>query len=66
MHILKLIPSYSSLKSINYLGIIVGAAEILSIYPLEIFTEIFGISQIVWFISVGKCMMRKPLIRNSN
>ncbi|MEM6718015.1 MAG: DUF4386 family protein [Bacteroidota bacterium] len=47
---------------LNLLGIIVGIAGILTVYPLEIFTEIFGISQIVWFIWIGILMIRKPLV----
>ena len=46
--------------------ILVGIAGILTIYPLDIFTEIFGISQIIWFLWVGIFMIRKPLtvVRN--
>jgi len=47
-------------KLLNLLGLIVGIAGILTIYPLEIFTEIFGISQIIWFLWVGISMIRKP------
>lgn len=49
-------------KPLNLLGIIVGIAGILTIYPLEIFTEIFGISQIIWFLWIGISMIRKPII----
>lgn len=49
-------------KALNILGIIVGMAGILTIYPLEIFTEIFGISQIIWFLWIGIFMIRKPNI----
>ncbi|MTI38940.1 DUF4386 family protein [Fulvivirga lutimaris] len=45
-------------KLLNLLGILVGLAGILTIYPLEIFTEIFGISQIVWFLWIGVIMLR--------
>lgn len=48
-------------KPLSFLGIIVGTAGILTVYPLEIFTEIFGISQIVWFVWIGIIMLRKPL-----
>jgi len=37
----------------NYLGLLVGVAGIATIYPDDIFTEIFGITQIVWFIWLG-------------
>ncbi|MFD2561182.1 hypothetical protein [Aquimarina rubra] len=49
-------------RLLNFLGIIVGIAAILTIYPLEIFTEIFGISQIIWFLWIGVLMMRTPFI----
>lgn len=49
-------------KPLTFLGIVVGTAGILTIYPLDLFTEIFGITQIVWFISVGIAMIRKPAI----
>ena len=47
-------------KPLIILGLLVGIAGILTIYPLEIFTEIFGISQIIWFLWVGIFMIRKP------
>lgn len=53
-------------KPINFLGILVGIAGILTIYPLDIFTEIFGISQIFWFIWVGIFMIHKPSISVEN
>lgn len=40
-------------KWLNYIGLVVGAAGIATIYPADIFTEIFGISQIIWFLWVG-------------
>jgi hypothetical protein len=49
-------------KPLSILGIIVGTAGILTIYPLDIFTEIFGISQIIWFLWIGIFMIRKPII----
>ncbi len=49
-------------KPLIFLGIVVGTAGILTIYPLEIFTEIFGISQIIWFLWIGIFMIRKPSI----
>lgn len=48
-------------KPLNVLGLLVGIAGILTIYPLEIFTEIFGISQIIWFLWIGIFMIRKPI-----
>ncbi|AXG67982.1 hypothetical protein KORDIASMS9_00164 [Kordia sp. SMS9] len=44
---------------LSALGIIVGIAGILTVYPLDIFTEIFGISQIVWFLWIGFVMIGK-------
>jgi hypothetical protein len=40
-------------KPLNYLGLIVGVAGISTIYPNETLTEIFGITQIAWFIWLG-------------
>jgi len=45
-------------KPLNFLGVLVGIAGILTIYPLEIFTEIFGLSQIVWFLWIGIFLIR--------
>ena len=53
-------------KPLNFLGILVGVAGILTIYPLEIFTEIFGITQIAWFLWIGIFMIRKPSIGSTN
>jgi hypothetical protein len=44
-------------KRLNYLGLFVGIVGILTIYPAEVFTEIFGISQIVWFSWLGAVML---------
>ena len=44
-------------KTLNFLGIFVGTVGILTIYPAEVFTEIFGISQIVWFSWLGVAML---------
>ncbi|EAQ67109.1 hypothetical protein MED121_14319 [Marinomonas sp. MED121] len=40
-------------KLTNYLGLLVGSAGLLTLYPAEVFTEIFGLSQIIWFIVLG-------------
>ena len=47
-------------KPLIFLGIIVGIAGILTVYPIDLFTEIFGISQIIWFLWIGIFMIRKP------
>lgn len=48
-------------RSLAFLGVLVGFVGILTVYPLEIFTEIFGVSQIIWFLWIGIFMIRKPL-----
>ena len=45
-------------KPLIFLGIAVGLAGILTIYPADVFTEIFGVSQIIWFIWLGIFMLR--------
>lgn len=45
-------------KFLSTLGIIVGLAGIFTLYPLEIFTEIFGLTQIIWFIGMGVFLIR--------
>lgn len=49
-------------KPLNYLGLLVALAGLLTILPFDVFKEIFGISQIVWFIWIGISMIRKPYI----
>lgn len=44
-------------KTLSYLGLFVGIVGILTIYPAEVFTEIFGISQIIWFSWLGVSML---------
>ncbi len=45
-------------RALNYLGCFVGIVGIATIYPEEVFTEIFGLSQIVWFIWLGVVILR--------
>lgn len=40
-------------RALNLLGIFVGGAGVMTIYPAEVFTEIFGLSQIIWFIALA-------------
>ncbi|TVZ14862.1 hypothetical protein [Maribacter sp. MAR_2009_72] len=47
-------------KPLNFLGLLVALAGILTILPFVVFKEIFGISQIVWFVWIGIAMIRKP------
>lgn len=44
-------------KRLNYFGILVGITGILTIYPAEILTEIFGLTQIIWFSWLGITML---------
>jgi hypothetical protein len=44
-------------KRLNYLGLFVGIIGILTVYPAEVLTEIFGVSQIVWFSWLGAVML---------
>jgi hypothetical protein len=44
-------------KLLNYFGLFVGISGILTIYPADLLTEIFGLSQIVWFIWLGVVML---------
>jgi uncharacterized membrane protein HdeD (DUF308 family) len=45
-------------KPLIFLGIIVGLVGILTIYPADLFTDFFVISQIIWFIWLGIFMLR--------
>ena len=47
-------------RVLNYLGIVVGAAGIISIVPAlaEMFIYIFALGQIVWFIWLGIVLLR--------
>ena len=44
-------------RTLNYLGYFLGIAGITTIYPKELFTEIFCVLQIVWFIWLGVCLL---------
>lgn len=48
-----------------YLGIIVGACGIATAYPAEVITEIFGITQIFWFIWLGVALLRQTNIEQA-
>ncbi len=47
-------------RVLHYLGSFVGMVGIASCYPAEILTEIFGISQIIWFGYMGMTLLRQP------
>jgi len=44
-------------KRLNYFGLFVGSVGILTLYPAEVLTEIFGVSQIIWFSWLGATMI---------
>ncbi|MEZ9370177.1 DUF4386 family protein [Shewanella sp. 10N.286.51.B2] len=44
-------------KWLHYFGLLIGTVGVLTIYPAEILTEIFGLSQIVWFSWLGMAML---------
>jgi hypothetical protein len=44
--------------NLNALGSCVGALGIATLYPTEIFTILFGLSQIVWFVWIGSNLIR--------
>ncbi|MGB2740249.1 MAG: hypothetical protein WBC60_06790 [Cognaticolwellia sp.] len=46
-------------KLLNCLGVFIGVVGILTIYPAEILTEIFGLGQIVWFSWLGIALLMK-------
>jgi hypothetical protein len=45
---------------LNYLGVVVGAAGVISIVPplAELFIYVFALGQIPWFIWLGIAMLR--------
>jgi hypothetical protein len=47
-------------RLVNYFGLVVGAAGILSAIPAlgEIGGGIFGLTQIVWFVALGVLLLR--------
>ena len=45
-------------KILNYLGCLIGLAGILTVYPADVLTEIFGVGQIVWFFGLGIHLLR--------
>jgi hypothetical protein len=48
-------------KVLNYLGVVIGVAGLISIVPAlaEIFIYIFALGQIVWFVWLGFVMLRR-------
>lgn len=46
-------------KELNYLGVVIGAAGLLTIVPvLEVAMFVFGLGGIVWFVWLGIVMLR--------
>lgn len=45
-------------RALNILGLIVGASGILTVYPAEGLIELFGVSQIVWFVWLGITLLK--------
>ena len=62
-----LLTSWAALRSgglpkiLNYLGVVIGVAGIVSVVPAlaEVFIYIFALGQIVWFIWLGMVMLRR-------
>ncbi|WHI49880.1 hypothetical protein P3339_15605 [Microbulbifer sp. MLAF003] len=52
-------------RPLNYLGVIVGVAGIATVYPADILTEIFGVTQIGWFIWMGISLLGKSSNRQT-
>jgi prepilin signal peptidase PulO-like enzyme (type II secretory pathway) len=47
-------------KVLNYLGVLVGLAGILTVVPaFELLMVVFGLGQIVWFAWLGIVMLRE-------
>ena len=50
-------------KMLNYLGVLVGLAGILTVIPAYVvLTDVFGLGQIVWFAWLGIVMLRESPI----
>jgi len=46
-------------KVLNYLGVLVGLAGILTVAPnFDVLMDVFGLGQIVWFAWLGIVMLR--------
>lgn len=50
----KLFSSY-----LNYLGLVIGIAGVATVTPFDVFTEVFGVLQIVWFFWLGVSFLRQ-------
>jgi hypothetical protein len=45
-------------RALHGLGCVVGAFGLATILPLDVFTDMFGLSQIVWFFWLGFSLLR--------
>ncbi len=46
-------------RMLNILGVMIGVVGILTVVPaVEMLTDVFGLSQIVWFVWLGVAMLR--------
>ena len=52
-------------KTLSYFGLFIGLAGIMTIYPADVLTEIFGMGQIVWFVWLGTSMLVKPIVHEN-
>lgn len=52
-------------RVLSYLGLFVGMAGISTVYPADVLTEIFGLSQIVWFIWLGVSLLKDDKANNA-
>ena len=49
-------------KAFNVVGLFVGSIGVLTVYPADVLTEIFGVSQIVWFAWLGVTLLKSSEI----
>ena len=56
----------TSPKALIILGTLVGISGIATLFPIELFTEIFGMSQLLWFFYLGVFLLRRPAIEITN
>ena len=52
-------------KTLSYFGAFIGFAGIITIYPADVLTEIFGVGQIIWFVWLGTSMLVKPIVHKT-
>lgn len=43
---------------LHILGLFVGLVGILTVFPFSLFTELFGVFQIIWFVWLGVCLLK--------